>query len=205
MLAPHYAGALFDALAENEEQVRLRRMLRHGRAKRLSDAMQSLIDTSEPVIITTVPPTLCVLAANTPMLNVLGAKGSDIIGSDVRELFHADPAFDSLIIAAGNTRHKEVCTCVLVAYPHRSKKLQRHADWLIFGNAHFQGGRLRLPSLRRGWSCRGPSGHATAAECQDAATPGTVCVSFGVAHHGAGLAIQGRTRRLGRQRARGHA
>mmetsp|Transcript_1003 Transcript_1003/g.4283 ORF Transcript_1003/g.4283 Transcript_1003/m.4283 type:complete len:394 (-) Transcript_1003:335-1516(-) len=112
MLAPHYAGALFDALAENEEQVRLRRMLRHGRAKRLSDAMQSLIDTSEPVIITTVPPTLCVLAANTPMLNVLGAKGSDIIGSDVRELFHADPAFDSLIIAAGNTRHKEAAVSV---------------------------------------------------------------------------------------------
>eukprot|EP00968_Pinguiococcus_pyrenoidosus_P027601 scaffold7384_cov236-Pinguiococcus_pyrenoidosus.AAC.1 len=76
-------------------------MLRHGRAKRLSDAMQvrqdkdsgrldasqpqklrhgkSLIDTSEPVIITTVPPTLCVLAANTPMLNVLGAKGADAL------------------------------------------------------------------------------------------------------------------------------
>eukprot|EP00968_Pinguiococcus_pyrenoidosus_P022151 scaffold3039_cov194-Pinguiococcus_pyrenoidosus.AAC.1 len=55
MLAPHYAGALFDALAENEEQVRLRRMLRHGRAKRLSDAMQvrqgkdsGRLDASQP-------------------------------------------------------------------------------------------------------------------------------------------------------------
>jgi len=76
--AIHSVAAIGEALAESEQQMRLRRSFQSGRAGRVLDSVLANTQSGTPLLITTAPPTLCIVFANSPMLDMLGVRGTPI-------------------------------------------------------------------------------------------------------------------------------